>query len=258
VIGQGENMISSTQKWWGIIALLLAFVPCAFANSSLTMTGAGNNVMGGVYVGPYYATVNGVTNSAVICDDFADDSYIGHSWNYTANNFSTLGSALWGNQTNDYDAAAWLTLQMLSLNSNPGSATQVGYLSYAIWSLFDKSALSGLNLTQLAGVNAWLGKVPLNLLPAEFANFRLLTPQGCTGGPGSCPGQEFMEVMPEGGSATMYLLLAGLSCFGAMLVRRRRQATAFPLESGGCRDVASYVSTVCYGSQSPVSDLCQP
>ena len=109
--------------------------------------------MHGVYVGPYYATVNGVANTPVICDDFADDSVIGHTWNFTANNFSTLGSALWGNQTQNYEAAAWLTIQMLSLNSNPNNATQVGYLSFAIWSLFDKNALNGLNSTQLAGVN---------------------------------------------------------------------------------------------------------
>jgi hypothetical protein len=220
-------MIKSAQKWWGVAALaLLCTAPCAFASSTLTMTGAGNNVMGGVYVGPYYATVNGVANTAVICDDFADESYIGHSWNYTANNFSSLGSALWGSQTSNYDAAAWLTLQMLSLNGNPGNATQVGYLSYAIWSLFDKGALNGLSSTQLAGVDAWLAKVPGNLNPGQFANFLLLTPQGCTNGPGSCPGQEFMMMVPEGGAAAMYLLLAGLTCFGAMLYRRRRQASS--------------------------------
>ena len=68
-------MINSTQKWWGVAALaLLCIAPCAFASSSLTMTGAGNNVMDGVYVGPYYATVSGVANSPVICDDFADES----------------------------------------------------------------------------------------------------------------------------------------------------------------------------------------
>jgi hypothetical protein len=227
MISQGENMIRSTQKWWGIVALaIICFAPCAFANSSLTMTGAGNDVMDGVYVGPYYATVNGIKNTPVICDDFADESYIGHSWNFTANNFSTLSSSLWGNQTSNYEAAAWLTLQMLSLNSNPGNATQVGYLSYAIWSLFDKGALGGLNSTQLAGVNTWLGKIPLNLTPGQFANFLFLTPQGCTNGPGSCPGQEFMQVMPEGGSAAMYLLLAGIACLGALLLRRRRQASA--------------------------------
>jgi hypothetical protein len=220
-------MIKSTQKWWGVAALaLLCFAPCAFANSSLTMTGAGSNVMAGVYVGPYYATVNGVANTPVICDDFADESVIGHSWNFTANSFSSLGSALWGNQTNNYEAAAWLTLQMLSLNGKPDNSLQVGYLSFAIWSLFDKGALSGLNSTQLAGVNAWLNKVPSNLTPGQFANFVILTPQGCTNGPGSCPGQEFFEVMPEGGAAAMYLLLAGLTCFGAMRFRRRQTVAA--------------------------------
>jgi hypothetical protein len=215
-------MINSTQKWWGVVATaLLCFAPCAFANSSLTMTGAGNNVMGNVYVGPYYATVNGVANTPVICDDFADDSVIGNSWNFTANNFSSLGSALWRNQASNYEAAAWLTIQMLSLNGNPNNATQVGYISFAIWSLFDKNALGGLNSTQLAGVGIWLNKVPSNLTLGQFANFVILTPQGCTNGPGSCPGQEFFQVMPEGGSAAMYLLLAGLTCFGAIRFRRR-------------------------------------
>jgi len=220
-------MISSTQKWWGVVAVaFFCFAPSALADSSLTLTSAGNNVMNNVYVGPYYATVNGVANSAVICDDFEDDSIVGHSWNFTGNNFSTLGSALWGAQTNNYDAAAWLTLQMLSLNSGQGNATQVGYLSFAIWSLFDKNALNGLTWTQLAGVNAWLSKVPLNLNPSQFANFIILTPQGCTGGPGTCSGQEFFMLAPEGGAAAMYLFLAGLACFGAMLLRRRQRALA--------------------------------
>ena len=220
-------MINLTQKWWGVAAVpLLCFAPCAFADSpSLTLTGAGNNVMGNVYVGPYYATVNGVANTPVICDDFVDDSVIGHTWNYTANNFSTLGNALWGNQLTNYEGAAWLTVQMLQLNGNSNNATQVGYLSYAIWSLFDKGALAGLNSTQLACVNAWLAKIPQNLTPSQFANFIILTPNGCT--PGNCPGQEFLQMtMPEGGSAAMYLLFAGLACFGAMRFRRRRPAPA--------------------------------
>jgi hypothetical protein len=219
-------MINSIQKWWGVAALaLLCFAPCAFAGSGeLTLTGAGNNVVDGVYVGPYYATVNGVANTPVICDDFADESYVGSSWSFTQNSFSTLGSALWGNQAANYEAGAWLTLQMLSLNSNPSNATQVGYLSFAIWSLFDKSALNGLNATQLAGVNAWLSEVPKNLTLAEFSDFAILTPQNCT--PGSCAGQEFFMLVPEGGSTAMYLLLAGLACFGAMLFRRRREAVS--------------------------------
>jgi hypothetical protein len=215
-------MISSNLKWWSVAAtVLLCCVPSAFAGSSLTMTGAGSNVMNGVYVGPYYASVNG-TPTTVICDDFKDDSVIGHTWNITSNNFSTLGSALWGSQTTAYEQAAWLTVQMLSLNGNPANNTQVGYLSFAIWSIFDKAALNGLNSTQLAGVNNWLNKIPSGLTPSQFANFVILTPQGCT--PGSCPGQEFLEViMPEGGPVTAYLLLAGMSCLGAVWYRGRRK-----------------------------------
>jgi len=221
-------VINSTQKWWGLTAVaILCFASSAFANSgTLTMTSAGNNAMHGVYVGPYYATVNGVANTPVICDDFADDSVVGHTWSFNTNSFSTLGSALWGNQAQNYEAAAWLTLQMLSLNSNPNNATQVAYLSFAIWSLFDKNALNSLSATQLAAVNSWLSQVPSNLTLSQFSNFVLLTPQGCTNGPGSCPGQEFFMVTPEGDSVMMYLLLAGLACFGALLLRRRRQALA--------------------------------
>ena len=218
-------MIKSTQKWCIITAVAaLCLASNAFADT-ITMTGAGNNIMHGVYVGPYYATVNGVPNTAVICDDFADDSVIGHSWNFTSNNFSTLGNALWGNQTQNYEAAAWLTLQMLSLNGNPANATQVGYLSYAIWSLFDQNALNGLNSTQLAGVNFWKGNVPLNLTTSQFSNFVILTPNNCT--PGTCPGQEFlMLTVPEGGSSVGYLFMAGLLCAVAVWIRSRRSATA--------------------------------
>ncbi len=42
-------MMGSTQKWWSVAALaLVCLAPCAFATSSLTMTGAGNNVMDNV------------------------------------------------------------------------------------------------------------------------------------------------------------------------------------------------------------------
>jgi hypothetical protein len=220
-------MLSSTQKkLCGVAAVaLLCLAPSALADSNtLTMTGAGNNVMQGVYVGPYYATVNGVVNTPVICDDFADDSVIGHSWSFTPNNFSTLGSALWGNQTQNYESAAWLTLQMLSLNSIPGNSTQVGYLSYAIWSLFDQAALGKLNTTQLAGVSYWKSMIPSNLTTSEFANFVILTPKGCA--PGTCPGQEFFMLVPEGGSTAIYLLVAGLACFGAIIFRPGRQVRA--------------------------------
>jgi hypothetical protein len=46
---------------------------------------------------------------------------------------------------------------------------------------------------------------------------------GCGYGQGY--GNEKCKALPEGGTALMYLLLAGLSCLGAMFLRSRRQAS---------------------------------
>ncbi|HSS96512.1 MAG TPA: hypothetical protein VLK33_05770, partial [Terriglobales bacterium] len=58
--------------WMGIAALALSMVPWAIAQN-VTLTSAGSNVADGIFVSPYYATVNGVTNTKVVCDDFADN-----------------------------------------------------------------------------------------------------------------------------------------------------------------------------------------
>jgi len=57
--------------WWvSITALCLAVV--AVAQTPVTLTSAGGSVYDGIYVSPYYATVNGVANTPVVCDDFGD------------------------------------------------------------------------------------------------------------------------------------------------------------------------------------------
>lgn len=89
-------MFGSTQKWWGVAALaLLSVVPCAFADSALTVTGTGDK-MEGFCVGPYYASANDRANTPIVCDDFANQTHEGISWNYSSHNFSSLGSALLG------------------------------------------------------------------------------------------------------------------------------------------------------------------
>jgi hypothetical protein len=175
-------MIGSIQKWWGVAGLaLLCMVPCAFANSALTVTGAGDK-MGGFCVGPHYATGHGGANTPLICDDFANETHIAREQNYSFHNFSSLGNALWGNR-------------------NPNVA------------------LNGLNSPS---VDNWLGMMPSNLTTSHFSNFIILTPKACPIGPGSC-----RVSVPEGGSEATYLLMAALSCFAAILFRRRLQ-TAEP------------------------------
>jgi hypothetical protein len=230
-----------------VAVLLLA--PCALAdsNTELYMTGAGNNIMDHLYVGPYDATVGNAENQRIICTDFADESDIGQKWAVTVNTFSSLGSTLWGSYlmsragggltlsqvTVLYKEAAWLTLQMLS---GKNTATQVGYISYAIWYLFDPNGTTSnhtgvyqyLNPTHnascaeiLPNLQQWIIKAQNNyksLTPSQLDAFKIYSPLGCTV-PGNCPAQEFFSV-PEGSSSATYLLLTGMLSLAAILFRR--------------------------------------
>jgi hypothetical protein len=223
-----------------IFAAVLCVSPFLFGQE-LTFNGTGNNQMDNIYVGAYSATVNG-SNQQVICDDFADESRPGTSWAVTANSFSDIQNTLWGQfyidlygakqglqmATQLYTEAGYIALQMLS-TSNP---TQIGYMSYAIWYLFDPyqvSAYLGQNNSRNPNEAIWNGLLAVlaaasgkTLTAAQMASIQILTPQGC-GMPGTCAGQEFLEVMPEGGIALLYLLIAGTACFGAFRSRRIRE-----------------------------------
>jgi hypothetical protein len=220
-------------------AVLLGFAPCVLGQGqvNINLTGAGNNVMDGVYVGPYNATVNG-TSTQIICDDFVDESYVGESWTANVTTLSNLNGTKWGgmaNATTLYDEAAWLATQMLSPTYS-GNATQVGYLAYALWAVFQPSAVEswlGANSAAWQAVQGWLNSAEAqHFTNGEFANFFLYTPNmndpiTCNGG--SCPTappQEFFGQLsaPEGGSTLMYILLAALACAGAIWLRSRRQS----------------------------------
>jgi hypothetical protein len=220
------------------LAMLMFLVPCALGQGSvgINMSSGGPYVMNGVYVGPYSATVNGQA-SQIICDDWAHDTYLNESWTANVTNFSNLGSSslpMWLGKSGAstlYADAAWLATQML-LPANQSTSAE-GYLAYALWSLFNPNALNGLSASQMAGVNSWLYKIPAGLTPSQYANFFIYTPdlsKSITCGGGNCPTappQEFLGFIsaPEGGAALLYLLLAAASCFGAIVLRQRRQAS---------------------------------
>lgn len=245
--------------WVGIGTLSL--VPWAFAQN-VTLTSAGSNVYDGVYVSPYYATVNGATNTPIVCDDFSDDSHLNTSWTGNIQSFSSLSSSLastaWGSVPNAvtlYEEAAWLTLTVLQQAS--GSTGQ-DYYSYAVWAVFDpgqvlswlsthnpdgstspdNNACSAIFGASCASVNlsaltsGYLYNAQHNLYSlSEFSNVVLITPllaNGSTCTAGGCPEQEFIAMVPEGGPAIAYFLLASLCCFGAMFLRSRRQIITIP------------------------------
>jgi len=199
-----------------------------------------NNILDGIYVGAYSAT-NTVTHAQtqIICDDFKDDSNY-NAASYTTHSFSNLVGTLWGaGSASLYSEAAWLTLGMLNQ-----SGAQQGYYSYAIWAVFDPSdvaswltksgdssacnAVFGSGSWGKGGCTAGHGGLLASAAgqkyySGEFSNFVILTPL-CSGGPGTCQEQEFFELVPEGGSAVVYLVIAGLSCFAAMFHSRRQTA----------------------------------
>jgi hypothetical protein len=228
----------SRNLWLAVAAVALCFAPCALGQGTvnINLTSAGNNVMDGVYVGPYSATVNG-TPTQIICDDFTDESYVGESWTANVTTLSNLNGTKWGGMANAsqlYDEAAWLATQMLSPTYS-NNATQVGYLAYALWAVFQPTAVEswlGANSAAWQAVQGWLNSAAgQQFTKNEFANFFLYTPNmsfpiTCNGQ--SCantPPQEFFGFLPapDGGSTLMYLLLVTLACAGAIWLRSRRQ-----------------------------------
>jgi hypothetical protein len=259
---QQNTIMRRTQGWYFapvalVFAVILYLVPVGWAQTvELQINNPpSNNVMDDIYVGSYSAnnvTPGGPGGSVQItCDDFRDQSNY-ESWTYNVNTLtlSGLGNTLWGqalgaqNALPLYEEAAWLTMQMLPMTGT----TQAEY-SYAIWAIFQPSQVAAwltsagdsTTCNQVFGTNAWVsgsGCIPSkgqsgtgilsmaasaekSFYAGEFSNILILTPQGC--GNYSCPEQEFIEVVAEGGTAAMYLLLAGFACFGAMFFRSRLQ-----------------------------------
>lgn len=198
-----------------VAALLLAFCPSAFADTAyMDLTGAGNNVANGVYVGPYTATINGVT-TPVICDDYSHESYLNDPWWANTSTFPTLTNARFAgsNETQNYDEVAYLAGILFGLS---GDNAQADALQFAIWYINDPTDVSSSQCFGSANVDCvsyWLTQAGnQNYTPGEFTNFMLYTPVG-----GGNP-QEFIVQTPEPG----VILLLAIGLAGLLLLKRRQ------------------------------------
>ena len=190
------------------LALLFSAAPAALADTAtLTLTSAGSNVADGVYVGPYTATIAGTPGSVqVICDDYTHDSYVGETWTANVSSFPGLSNVRFtgGSETQNYDEVAYLANLLLNLGGTDNA--QADALQFAIWDIFDPSAIAtstcfGINAYDC--VNYWLNQAGTQTYYAgEFSNILIYTPQ-TTGNP-----QEFIVRTPEPG--TLLLLIMGL------------------------------------------------
>jgi hypothetical protein len=243
-------MMTSARKLWTTLSLVVATVICL---SSFLVAGnvsaqisdpPSNNILDNIYVGPYTATnVQTGASMSIICDDFKDESNYNPA-TYTTNSFSTLGNTLWGSSllhqgdtmsqvTALYEQAGWLVFGMIN-----ATGAQQGYYSYALWAVFDASdvltwlknandmaacnAVFGNSCTSThAGAGSLLYSAQQNYASGNYSNLLILTPTGCTAA--GCPEQEFFQLVPEGGSALLYLVLSGFACFGAVWYSKRKR-----------------------------------
>jgi hypothetical protein len=247
--------------WVGITTLSLG--TWAVAQTSVTLTGPPpGNTYDGIYVSPYYATVGGATNTPVVCDDFGDNTSMGDHWTATVTPFSGTTAptntswGLAGGTLTQYDVVAWFTIALINLPTSvqPANTLTLQVIdSFALWAVFDPSGVAsylknnplstnaalcadifgsfGCGWTAADGTPDGSAYAGVTGVPRGGYNLEILSPllasgSVCKAGSDACPAQEFIAMVPEGGAALAYLLLAGLCCFGAMFMRSRRQNTA--------------------------------
>jgi PEP-CTERM motif len=166
----------------------------------------------GIYVGPYAIAVNG-TPTTLVCDDYVTETTF-TPWTATVSTFADLSHTEFIGQSNSvqkYDAAAWLVQQMYALNPKGADyADQVIDIHYAIWSIFNSSAMSSPGFD--SDSNNWYTTALANSYTAgEFANILIYTPKTGTA-------QEFMGETPE--PASIALFGTGLLAVAGFIRRR--------------------------------------
>jgi len=203
-----------------VFALFLTFVPATLADT-LELTGVGNNgAYDGIYIGPYVATIDGVANTPVICDDFAHESYLWSPWTAnlsTAPSFTDVRFA-----PANYEDVAYLANLLFNVGGNDAEADA---LQFAIWYINDPNDVTnflGASNPFLTGTGSvddvmyWVDQAGADATPADLANILIYTPSG-----GGDP-QEFIVQTPE--PSTILLLVMGLA--GLLLLKRRQKLVA--------------------------------
>jgi hypothetical protein len=243
------------QKSWYLVgaAMLLATCPLLASPPTVTfnLTGVGSGAnLGGVYTSPYSGNINGASTIPVICDDFADDSYVPESWTAYVTQLSSILSETstdstlkWASgwngtgpmspqeltQVQAYGAAALLAIDILTSSG----LTQEEY-SYAMWELFDPIDASAAlpsadqstvqSFVQTAVSEATGGNLSAYLNGATVTIYSYDT--GAQGG--GCPGtgcpqpQEFITVSMAEPPSSALLGFDLLAVGGLIFISRRR------------------------------------
>lgn len=162
----------------------------------------GPNSAGGVYVYPYYFSINNSqTLTPLICDSYDNEVALNEHWTATVTTLSANAGMMTPlastglTKAQAYDEAAWLLSQ---LSGTPSQSTAAA-INFALWGLFSQNALTSAAYTS-TGAAAWKTQADsvLPTLPTSFFdNFSVYTPQLGTQSQGGLP-QEYIGYTPGG------------------------------------------------------------
>jgi hypothetical protein len=250
------------QKFWYLVGVLIAFLclttgPLAAAPPTTTfnLTGVGSGAnLAGVYTSPYSGNINGGTTIPVICDDFADDSYVPETWTAYVTQLSSLTPGTsdsylnWLNTTGSSitvdgyslnQALAYTVAAVLAIDILTSSGTAQEDYSFALWELFDApNAFNQLSAygdsadeaTALADLNNAVTYVETNhLSPSAYPNVTIYSydtgalcgaalNQPCA----HIPPQEFITVSMAEPPSPALLGFDLLAVGGLIFISRRR------------------------------------
>ena len=200
---------------------------------------------GSVATGFYDGSINNVNvgpeqqSPGMICDDYYDNITTGEHWMATGYQVSTLnagniGQTLFGNANSHWSAvvSGWTAIQGYQalaylandmFHNGAGNSALQSSISQAMWYLTSAAIgrpIGGLDSTAQGLVN-YVENIQNDPALSTYAGLFLYTQPFVPTGPQEMWGE---IPVPEGGSALMYLLLAGITCFGAMFYSRRETA----------------------------------
>ena len=220
-----------------VASAFLLSVSVAFGQiqTTLTFNGGyqGNDALG-AGTGFYDGTINGVnvgpgyTSPGMICDDFIDhisggDKWTAYSYQVSSLNAGNINNTLYGSLIGltGYTQLAYLVNDMFA--NGVGHPDLQSSISQAIWYITANAVASGtITWSSLdSGAQTLVTYVQNNTLAAlsTYTTLWVYTQ------PFDPPNQQEMwgqVPVPEGGAALMYLLLAGVTCFGAIFYSRRQ------------------------------------
>jgi hypothetical protein len=192
-----------------VVALLFVFAAtvCAFADPvQVNFVGVSGNSQNGVYVYPYYLTINDGPQIPVICHDFYHHSAVGDIWqaNITSLVGGDLSNTRFGNLPDAlhlYQEAGFLLMQ-----TNDSGQAEWGNINFAVWMIFNPSVDPGTPPPGTKGAAYWLNLAQTtDLSHIDFSGVNIVTPLDAHGEGGD---QEFIYVTPE--PATLMMIGTGL------------------------------------------------